>query len=247
MFSTAPGHHPPSAPPLLPGLLTVIIPAFNERPTLLEALDEVRAVPVHKEIVIIDDASTDGTRELLRTCVEGRYPEVTVLYLPRNSGKGMAIRAALLHVRGEYVIIQDADLECVPQEYPALLRPLVEEGATVVYGSRFLRERPRIPLPNLLINWLLARMVRHLYGFPLSDEATAYKLFRTQVLRSVPLTCQRFEFCPEVTAKLLRRGHRIVEVPISYRPRTKSQGKKVRAWAGVVAVWTLLKFRLWRG
>jgi len=235
-----------AAPPLAPGTLTVLMPVYNERDTVREVLTRVLAVPVPKEVLIVDDASTDGTREILKTEVEGVYPEVRVLYLERNGGKGAAIRAGIPHVRGDYIIIQDGDLEYDPQDYPALLRPLLEEGAAIVYGTRFLKNSPRMRLPNRIINWLLARMVRLLYGAPLTDEATCYKLFRRQVLQSLPLTCQRFEFCPEVTAKALRRGHRIVEVPIRYEARTIAQGKKIRWTDGLVAIWTLLKYRFWR-
>lgn len=236
----------PIAPPVAPGTLTVLMPVYNERATIREVLTRVLAAPVAKEVLIVDDASTDGTREILRTEIESVYSEVRVLYLEQNSGKGAAIRAAIPHIRGDYVIIQDGDLEYDPQDYPALLRPMIEEGATVVYGTRFLAHRPKMRLPNRIINWLLARMVRLLYGAPLTDEATCYKMFRREVLQGLPLTCRRFEFCPEVTAKALRRGHRIVEVPIRYEARSIAQGKKIRWTDGVVAIWTLLKYRFWR-
>lgn len=238
---------PPDKPlPLAPGTLTVLMPIYNERATLLELLGRVLASPVPKEILIVDDASTDGTRELLQQEVEGCYPEVRVIYQERNQGKGAAIRAGLPHARGDYIIIQDGDLEYDPQDYPALLRPAREEGAVIVYGSRFLASRPRMRLPNRIINWLLARMVNVLYGSPITDEATCYKLFRTETLRSLPLTCRRFEFCPEVTAKALRRGFQIVEVPIRYQARSMAEGKKIRWTDGVTAIWTLLRYRFWR-
>jgi glycosyltransferase involved in cell wall biosynthesis len=169
-----------------------------------------------------------------------------VIYQAVNQGKGAAIRAAIPHARGDYIIIQDGDLEYDPQEYAAMLRPMIEQNADIVYGSRFLTSRPAMRLPNRVINWILARMVRVLYGSRITDEATCYKLFRREVLQGIPLTCQRFEFCPEVTAKTLRRGFKIVEVPIRYEPRTIAEGKKIRWTDGVEAIWTLLKYRFWR-
>jgi dolichol-phosphate mannosyltransferase len=228
------------------GVLTVLIPAYNEVTTLKETLRRVLEVPIEKEVLIVDDASTDGTRDLLKNEIEGRYPQVRVIYQESNQGKGAAIRAAIPHVRGEYVIIQDADLEYDPADYPELLKPIQEGRASIVYGTRFLNQRPTMRLPNRIINWLLARMVNILYGSPITDEATCYKLFRTETLRSLPLTCQRFEFCPEVTAKALRRGFQIVEVPIRYQARSIAEGKKIRWTDGVTAIWTLLRYRFWR-
>jgi glycosyltransferase involved in cell wall biosynthesis len=228
------------------GLLTVIMPVHNERATLRPVLDRVMASPVEKEVILVDDASTDGTAELIRNEIEGRYPNLRALYIAENAGKGAAIRAAIPHARGDYILIQDGDLEYDPEDYPALLRPFQEQGASIVYGSRFMKARPRMRLPNRMVNWLLARMVRMLYGAPLTDEATCYKVFRRELLQSMPLTCRRFEFCPEVTAKALRRGYRIVEVPIHYQARSMAEGKKIRWTDGVQAIWTLIKYRFWR-
>ncbi|MCC6731287.1 MAG: glycosyltransferase family 2 protein [Chthonomonadales bacterium] len=222
------------------------MPVYNEAATLLRVLERVLRAEVPKEVLIVDDASTDGTRELLRKEVEGILPGVRVLYKERNEGKGAAIRAGLAHARGEWIVIQDGDLEYDPRDYARLLEPARRGEADIVYGSRFAARRPAMRLPNRVINWLLARMVRVLYGAPLTDEATCYKLFRREVLLSLPLACRRFEFCPEVTAKALRRGHRIVEVPIRYAPRTVAEGKKIRWTDGVTAVWTLLRYRFWR-
>lgn len=235
-----------SDPAVVPGLLTVLMPVYNERDSLLESIRRVRNAPVETELLIVDDASTDGTLKILREQVEGRIPGTRVIYQARNGGKGAAIRAAIPYIRGEFVVIQDADLEYDPQDYPAMLQRLTETGASIVYGSRFLRARPAMRLPNLLVNRLLAGMVRLLYGCRMTDEATCYKLFRTEVLKSIPLTCRRFEFCPEVTAKALRRGHRIEEVPVRYEARTMAEGKKIRWTDGITAIWTLLKYRFWR-
>jgi glycosyltransferase involved in cell wall biosynthesis len=226
--------------------LTVLIPVFNERENLLHILERVRAVDVRKEIIIVDDASTDGTRELLRAEVEGRYPDVRVLYHERNQGKGMCIRTALASATGRVTIIQDGDLEYVPEDYHAILAPFADPEVSAVYGSRFLNGWPKMRPANRLVNRLLAWMVRTLFRAPMTDEATCYKAFRTEVLQGIPLTCRRFEFCPEVTAKALRRGHRIVEVPIHYEARSMAQGKKIRWTDGVAAIWTLLKFRFVR-
>jgi glycosyltransferase involved in cell wall biosynthesis len=221
-------------------LISIVIPAYNEADTIVQAIDRVRAVPLQKEIIVVDDGSTDETPQLL-----AQQPDVVVLRHAQNLGKGMAIRTAIAHATGDIIIIQDADLEYDPMDIPRVIAPIAEGKAQVVYGSRFLTaRRPKgMRLPNWLINRLLAAMVRWLYWHPLTDEATCYKAFRADLLKSVPLTCQRFEFCPEVTAKVIRRGVKIMEVPISYEARTTLQGKKIRWWDGVEAIWTLLKWR----
>jgi glycosyltransferase involved in cell wall biosynthesis len=233
----------PKNRPVAPGTLSVILPVYNERATLMTLLDRVRAVPVEKEIFIVDDGSTDGTRGILKTQVEGRYPDVRVIYQSENQGKGAAIRAAIPHLSGDYCIVQDGDMEYDPADFVTILNAFAEHQAAVVYGSRFLRGWPPMRLPNRIINKLLAWMVRFFYRTPLTDEATCYKAFRTDVLKSIPLTCRRFEFCPEVTAKVIRRGCRIVEVPIRYEARSMAEGKKIRWTDGVIAIWTLLKYR----
>jgi glycosyltransferase involved in cell wall biosynthesis len=228
-------------------MLTVLVPVYNERGTIGDVLRAVQAVPVHKEVLVIDDGSTDGTREYLRDQVDGRQDGVRVHYLDRNRGKGAAIRAGIPMISGEFVVIQDGDLEYDPSDFVHILDALRRGDAPVVYGTRFSHGFPPMRLANRCINRILAAMVRVLYGAPLTDEATCYKAFRTEVLRSLPLRCRRFEFCPEVTAKALRRGHRIVEVPITYRARTAKEGKKIRWTDGVTAIWTLLRYRWWRG
>lgn len=228
------------------GLLSVLMPVFNERDTLLALLERICAVPVEKELVIVDDASTDGTTELLRQEVEGKIAGARVYYHERNQGKGAAIRTAIPHARGEFCIVQDGDLEYDPQDYLPILKALRQPGVSVVYGSRFMQSWPKMRLPNKIVNKLLAWMVRFFYRSPMTDEATCYKAFRTEVLQSLPLTCSRFDFCPEVTAKVLRRGHKIVEVPVHYAARSMAEGKKIRWTDGVAAIWTLLKFRFTR-
>ncbi|MBP6965748.1 MAG: glycosyltransferase family 2 protein [Armatimonadetes bacterium] len=232
--------------------LSVIIPAYNECDTIEEAVARVRRSPVVKEIIVVDDFSADGTRELLQSisdpsiCAaegQGEVPVRLVLH-ERNMGKGMAIRTALAHVTGDVVIIQDADLEYDPDDYPAMIAPILSGEADVVYGSRFLSSRPRMRPANYIANRVLALAASTLFGARITDEATCYKAFRAGVIQGIPLTCRRFEFCPEVTAKVLRRGIRIVEVPIRYEARTAAEGKKIGWWDGVVALWTLLKYRV---
>ncbi|GMV36931.1 MAG: hypothetical protein AMXMBFR61_14390 [Fimbriimonadales bacterium] len=225
-------------------LVTVIIPVYNEAATIREVIRRVEAAPFEKEILIVDDGSTDGTSARAEEVASDR---VRVIRLEQNAGKGAAIRAALPHVRGRAVIIQDADLEYDPEDIPALVRDILEGRAAAVYGNRFHHGFPAgMAFANRAINRILAAMVTVLYGHRLSDEATCYKAFRTDVLVNMKLTCRRFEFCPEVTAKALRAGHRIAEKPIRYVPRTKSAGKKIRWWDGVIAIWTLIKFRFVR-
>lgn len=238
----------PTDSPVQPTLatLSVLVPLYNERENVLRILERVRAVPVAKEVVLVDDASTDGTREILRDQIENHYPDVRVFYHAQNQGKGSCIRTALPHATGEYVIIQDGDLEYHPEDYLVILEAFRTTGAPVVYGSRFQHGWPKMRFANKLVNKLLAWMVRVMFHSPMTDEATCYKAFRRDVIQGLPLTCQRFEFCPEVTAKLLRRGHRIVEVPIRYEARSMAQGKKIRWTDGVEAIWTLLKFRFVR-
>jgi glycosyltransferase involved in cell wall biosynthesis len=222
------------------------MPIFNERKTLPVLLERVCAVAVDLEIILVDDASTDGTREYLQTEIEGRLKGVRVFYHAQNEGKGAAIRTAIPHAIGTYCIVQDGDLEYDPQDYLAILAAFEREGVDVVYGSRFLQGFPPMRLPNRLVNRLLAWMVRFLFRAPMTDEATCYKAFRTDILQGIPLECRRFEFCPEVTAKALRRGYKIVEVPIRYEARTLAEGKKIRWTDGVAAIWTLIKYRFTR-
>ena len=219
--------------------VSVIIPVYNERDTIAETIARVRAAPVEKEIVVVDDASTDGTAEIVEPLVG---PDLKLVRQPRNQGKGAAIRRGLQEAAGEIVLIQDADLEYDPADYPKLVAPIETGEADVVYGTR----APRFAgmrLPHRTFNCLAARLANLLYRANITDEATCYKVFRTAIIRDIPLKCERFEFCPEVTAKVRKRGIRIHEVPVSYQARSVGAGKKIRWWDGVEALWTLIKYR----
>jgi len=221
------------------GCVSVIVPVYNEVENLDDLLRAVVASPVKKEIIVVDDGSTDGTREKLRALPA--IDELTILFHERNCGKGASIRTALAHVRGEYVLIQDSDLEYDPSDYPALLAPLESGEANVVYGVR--PDRPERGLRFFLGAKFLTHLTNLLYRADIHDEATCYKVLRRSVLAQMELECRRFEFCPEVTAKLCRMHEKIAEVPISYHPRSAIQGKKIRHADGWLAIWTLIRYR----
>mgnify|MGYP003808226139 CR=1 FL=1 len=223
-------------------MISVIIPVYNERETILEIIRRVRAEATPKEIVVVDDGSTDGTRDLLAG-LSG--DDVRVLLQPRNRGKGAAIRAGLAMARGDIVVVQDADLELNPDDYAALLAPLQAGTAEVVYGARFLlpQNREGYRLVSWLGNTLVTGWTNLLFGARLTDEATGYKVMRTALLRSLNLACDGFDFCAEVTAKLLLRGITIHEVPVRFNPRTYVEGKKIGWRDGIITLWVLLKFR----
>jgi dolichol-phosphate mannosyltransferase len=221
------------------GWVSVIVPVYNEVAHVDELLEAIHASPVKKEIIIVDDGSSDGTREKLLAMPLA--DDVTMVFHERNCGKGAAIRTGLAYARGEYILIQDSDLEYDPQDYPALLRPLEQRQANVVYGVR--PDRPERGLRFFLGAKLLTHLANLLYGAGIHDEATCYKVFRRSLIEQVDLQCRRFEFCPEVTAKLCRMGEKIAEVPIAYTPRTAGEGKKIRHADGWSAIWTLLRYR----
>jgi dolichol-phosphate mannosyltransferase len=226
--------------------LSVIIPVYNEEQTILEVLERVAAVDlgtIEKEIVIANDGSTDGTR---RAIEERHLPAnlpVHVYHSPINLGKGAAVRLGLAFATGEVLLVQDADLELDPNEYMRLLAPIVEGRAEVVYGSRFLGRAAGVPARTRLANRVLTVLTNLLFGGRLTDMETAYKVMRREALSGLRLRCVGFDIEPELTARLLRAGRRIVEVPISYNPRRIDEGKKMRWIDGVDAVYTLLKCR----
>jgi dolichol-phosphate mannosyltransferase len=220
--------------------VTAIVPALNEEATIAEVVERLLALPLSIQVIVVDDGSTDGTFRAL----EKYKDRIDILRNEARSGKGNAIRKALPHARGKVTVIQDADLEYAPEEIPTLVRPVLEGRTNVAFGTRFSNGMPKgMALPNKVVNVLLAWTVRILFGKRVTDEATCYKAVRTDVLLDMKLECSRFEFCPEVTAKALRRGERIVEVPISYVPRSKEAGKKIRWTDAPEAFWTLLKYR----
>jgi dolichol-phosphate mannosyltransferase len=225
--------------------VSILIPVYNEFLTLPQVMQRVIDAPLpegcEKEIVVVDDGSTDGTTELLAQFKDS--PLVLVHYSIVNFGKGAAIRQGLARATGDIILIQDGDLEYDPQDYVTVLQPLVDGKAAVVYGSRFRRGVRGMKWSNWIANRILTWTSNLAFQTGITDEATAYKAFRADVLRGMRLECVHFEFCPEVTAKARRLGFGIYEVPISYNPRGIAEGKKIRWQDGVEAFWTLIKYR----
>lgn len=229
--------------------LSIIIPIYNEGSHLIRVIERVQKAPLpaqieHCEWVLVDDGSTDDTENVLREWEQ--YEHMVICRLSTHSGKSAAIRAGLERANGDVVLLQDADLEYDPQDYPTLLAPLLSDKVDVVYGSRFLLSRGRpsgMAVRHWWANRLLRALANRLFGASLTDEATAYKVFRADLLRGLSLRSNRFGFCPEVTAKVLKRKIHIVEVPIRYTPRSIREGRKIRWVDGIEAVWLLIKFR----
>lgn len=242
-------------------VLSVIIPVFNEQDNVQKLVGAVEQVGISKEIILVDDASTDGTTDVIRKNILPGARHIKYFRHEKNQGKGSAIRTGLEAVEGQIVLIQDADLEYSPSDYPRLIQPILDGKTQVVYGSRFLHINRRLFVWHWFQNRFLGRHyeIRYLHHFigiqilnlltnalyfaNITDEATCYKVVKTSVLKDIKLRCRGFEFCPELTAKLLKKGHRIVEVPVTYHPRTRQQGKKLNWKHGFEAIWTLIKYR----
>lgn len=227
-------------------LVSIIIPVYNELFNVERVISRVMAAPMpagcSRELIVVDDGSTDGTSELLQKYAN--EPLMVIHQSVVNFGKGAAIRIGLAKAKGDLILIQDGDMEYDPNDYPKILQPLVDGTANVVYGSRFMGSVEGMEWANWLANKLLTLTVNILYGARITDEATAYKAFRRDVVEGFRLKCLRFEFCPEITAKFLRTGNSILEVPISYNARGYNEGKKIRWYDGVDAIWALFKYRM---
>ncbi len=221
---------------------TVIIPAYNEIKTIREIIERVKVTGRVDEILVVDDGSTDGTREILHELNDAG--KIRALFHEKNSGKGAAVRTGIQNAVGDIIIIQDADLEYNPNEYPNLLKPIEDGMADVVYGSRFLglARRP-ILFWNMVANKILTFVTNILYNNILSDMETGYKVFKRELVKDIPIHARRFDFEPEFTAKILKRKYRLYEVPIAFYPRDYSEGKKIKMWDAFEALWTLIKYR----
>lgn len=225
--------------------LSILIPAYNEQDTIEKVLAEIEAIElprgVEKEIVIVDDGSTDNTPKILKKISKKSGYRIYNSVL--NFGKGVATRIGVKYATGDIIIIQDADLEYDPNDYPKLIEPIIKGEADVVYGSRFKGSIKNMAFLNLVANKILAWTANLLYWAHISDEATCYKVFRADVIKNINLKCKRFEFCPEVTAKVRKAGYKIKELPITYVGRSLKEGKKIRWTDGIQAIWTLIKYR----
>lgn len=227
-------------------LLSVIIPVYNEDIYIGKVIEKVLSLDRNIEIVAVNDGSADNTGRILDRFSE-LYPDrVKVIHSPANRGKGSAIRTGIGHVRGEVVIIQDADLEYDPEDILKVIKPIMDGRASVVYGSRVLAQNPRFKNSYYWGGRFLSVATNLLYGTDITDEPTCYKAFKADILKGLDLKCTGFEFCPEVTAKVARAGHKIMEVPVSYNPRSFEEGKKIRLKDGLMALYTLLKYRFFK-
>ena len=229
--------------------LSIIIPAYNEAQTIHLLLDKVLAVNLvkefKKELIIVNDCSVDNTQEVVELYIKNhKDSNIQLINQHYNQGKGAAIRKGLEFITGDYVIIQDADLEYDPEDYNPLLSYMIDNNLSVIYGSRFLMKENKHSYQTFYLGGRIVSLFTNLLYFQhLTDEPTCYKLFKTDLIKSIPLKCNGFEFCPEITAKVAKKGIRIKELPIKYYPRSIEEGKKIKWTDGVEALWTLLKYR----
>jgi len=223
--------------------ISVLIPVYNEVHTIKNLVKAVEAVSVEKEIILVDDCSTDGTRQLLSKSYGDGRGDIKIIYHDKNLGKGSAVKTALKVAKGCYAVIQDGDLEYDPQDYIRLLDEAERTEADVVYGSRFLTTWRSTSFPHFLVNKFLTVITNILYGSNLTDMETCYKMIRTDLFKRLNLESERFEIEPEITAKLLKRGYKITEVPVSYKGRSYHEGKKITWQDGLATLWALVRFR----
>jgi glycosyltransferase involved in cell wall biosynthesis len=228
-------------------VLSIIVPVYNEQQTVVPLLQRLLAVsmPVEREVLVVNDGSTDGTAERLDDL--GSRAALRVIHAEQNSGKGSAIRIGLEHASGSVIAIQDADLELEPEDLPRLIEPILNGAADVVYGSRFLGGRPAAPWKTIAANVFLTQLTNVLYGSRITDMETCYKVMRTDIARSLELRSNKFDIEPEITAKLLMAGHTIVERPVNFKPRSRAAGKKINWRDGLRAIQVLMTYRVGLG
>ena len=223
--------------------ISILMPVYNERKTIEDILELVGSLKIEKEIIIVDDFSTDGTRDFLKKGYGDGFGEIRVFYHDKNRGKGAAIRTSIAQAKGDYVVVQDADMEYSPKDIVAMAEFVEKEKLPALYGSRFLKSWKSTSFPHFMVNKFLTMLTNILFGGNLTDMETCYKMVKTSVIRSLDIQAERFEFEPEVTIKLLRKGLHIREIPVSYRGRSYDEGKKIGWRDGVDAVFVILKLK----
>jgi len=224
--------------------LSVIVPVYNEKRTIEVILDKVRRSPVEKEIIVVDGDSEDGTKEILRE--QRKYKNTTVIFQKKRNGRGGALKEGIKVATGDIVIFQDADLEVDPDDYPRLIKPIEEGKADVVFGSRFLEDKPKMRFLQYWGNYILNLMVNIFYNQKLTDVETCYQVFKREFIKDIEIKNNDFAFTVELTIKLIKAGYKILEIPISYIPRGRAEGKKIYWKDGFVSIWTILKYKFFK-